>query len=391
MNYKSFLQIFVILFLLCLSLGTSLIQIRTLKNEKTNNIDNFFPYTVKEDLVREICHHGFSTQAFDGKNTNISDIENMKHWIMPNELFLFYSTQNQLNYTEFIKPYNNSFLEIWHTKECFSQNLFILREKVIKIVENFKPCPEEPDFFFQTHIYCMIKNFMIQSFSNGEVTNCFSELTKITNLFFLAQKNHMNIVSRLVIECDYLQNLVNYDLSVIRIPKKRKEQLYDSNWTRKEIKNDVYYSNNTEMKNRIKNFDIERYKCDIIFYVHENNNDDWFLNILHFFYSEKKKEQNPINNNTLIVILSENEIINDVNTAFNILSAINITDSVSFLKIFNDDKSNEQFQSPQDNLTVNTISIVNESTQNSDIPNQDISFNNKLKEELSLENLEIPN
>lgn len=155
---------------------------------------------------------------------------------MPYESSAFYFTENQFNYTNYVKPYNNSFLEIWHNKGCRSQNLFVLREKIIKLIQYFEPCPEEADFLFQTHIYCMIKKYMIQIFLEEEISNCLEELTKVTNLFILAEKYSVNVAIRLVIFCDSKNNPINFKLSVGKKLETRKENFYDFNLTMKNFK-----------------------------------------------------------------------------------------------------------------------------------------------------------
>lgn len=342
MNFKNALQIFIIAVFLFFSLGTCLIHIEEINTKFIGMMKKSTNGSKETNSAKKICNFAFSDSYLIQEVDMEFNVKRLQDLSFSTNLFLLYNTRNQLNYTNYIKPYNSSFLEIWQNKNCDDDTLFLVREIVIKMVQSYEPCPKNPIYIFQSHIYCMIKNYMIQGFNNKQAGNCFLELTKIANIFFLAEKQNRFIVPRLVLECDAQNKFTGYNLSAIRILNKVKKPLYDNNFTKKKLKNEISYFNDPILQHIIRTFKIEQLRCNIKFFIYENSNDDMKINRINNFNANKQLDQHQLNNKTLFVISSEKDISNYVNETSLILANLNISNENEFTQIFNDDEYEEE-------------------------------------------------
>lgn len=337
MNFKSLLYSLIVTFLLCCSLGTGLIQLSSMNKVEINKTRNYSNDTVFHSKRQKICYSALLNSTLKHNDTKIANIDYINDWNINEDLFFMYNTRDLLHHTDYQKHYNSSIVEIWQNKDCYIHKHFILREQIIKLTKKNKPCPKEPDYIYQTRIYCNIKKYFSEVFLNGKITNCFSEFTRISNLFFLAEKKNINVVTRLVLLCSKDPDFESFDLSVVRIPGKRNNPLYNTISTKNFTKMDFVHEIFSDVTDQIDLFRYKKYQCDISFAIQENSDDDSYIDSLHKTYSTLEKNENLSSESNVVVIISKNEILQDVNaTNYFLLEYHNITNAVDFAKALDD-------------------------------------------------------
>lgn len=363
MNFKKFIIIFFIVFGLFLHLGSSVMHIKEIKEKFYNDKIELKAEKLKEcKFSEQICYKHIydydpihETNEFF-ENDNIFATQDIQDWDVPYDLFLLFNTRDQQNFTNIHKTFSNSFVEIWQTKNCHHLNIFLYREMIIKLVETYKPCSKKSDFIFQTHIYCMLGNFMNKiSDKTTKVKFFLSEFTKIANLYFLAEKYDLNIISRFIFDYDATIRSYILHLYVVRIQGSRKKGLQDYIHTRKYIEGEKMHWKNKNFLKMDNWFNPEEYKCDLDFFFYKNNEEDKIIKKIHDYQEEIKDSENILHNQKFFIIISENKISDFVNDTKNILADYNIENVNDYVKIFNDNNFDNSKIKIQSNKNMNKI------------------------------------
>lgn len=273
--------------------------------------------SVGHNKTRKICHEAISDNKLIVNNKKAWGVQNIVDWNTPNRLFFVSKTKDTLNYTNYIRPFMNSDIEIWHSKHISSKRLFILRKKVTKIIKNMKKCPNEPLFLLRTHLYCAIKKFMIEACHDNDKLNHYNEFSTSSILFLLAEKYNSDIRLRLLIEKNHEKNEFLYSISVIRT--KRDINYHEDNFLylnqqnfkiKTTVKNNKKFRRDSGIKKILRNFKPEKYFCDLKFYIQNDNYDTKFLNYLHSInsiYEDKNLPREPVQ-----IVLAEDVIEKEV-------------------------------------------------------------------------------
>lgn len=370
------IQIFI--FFLFFSIGSGLLLLYEANRENSN-------------ATKSVCHFGVPLEdSVINNKTNWSPTA-IQNWKQPYNLFFFLNTKNELNYKNNVRSFVNTHFELYHNKNLNNRNLYIFRKKITKLVKSRSKCPEEPAFLYNTHLFCMVKKLMIETFPNKKIRNFYETLAKNAILFFLAEKHGVNVKLRLVVKMDNYNRLKNYSLSVVRteidenfyFDKLIAEQFgeYDEKNNTKKIRSDRRYRKNQKIIKIIDEFDVEKYKCNLKFFLQEDTEDLFRLKFLHDYKIQNIK--NELLEKTHYVLISQNVIEKDVNLVLEHLAEVDIPD----LYRYNEDLNNEDSNEFVDKSILMEIRFTNESqiSANPDLNSQ--HSNEKIDKLYNLENI----
>lgn len=297
-----FQYIFLIIFCI-LSLGSGLIVL----------YENRRNYTSK-NKKNDVCYFTETKKNQITNNNTIWQPRYISDWNIPEKLLLMKSTNNILNYSVYVTPFFNKYVSIWHHHKYHGLNLYVIRQKIIKLVKTYKKCPKEPNYLYRTNLFCKIHQYMIDMLPGKFLVNSYEEISKNAILLFLAEKYKINVRIHLILKMDMNDNLKNYYLSVVRIKKKtdltyedilrQKYERFRKNKRKLLVKGDRIYRKMYETKRIIKKFNTKEYECNLRFLVQNSISDISLLKSLHRY--NYWKDEKGITNLFKDVIIAQN-------------------------------------------------------------------------------------
>lgn len=254
------------------------------ENHRNHTIDNKINY---------ICHKSTAKNIPLKNKCSLWQANTIPDWNIPEKLYLENNTKNLLNFRYYVNPFFNHYFSIWHHHTFRGPYLYILRRKIIKLLTEYKKCPEEPIYLYKSNLFCMLQKFLIDIFPGKYLENSYEEISKKAILFFLAEKYKINVRIQLILMHDSFGNPVKYHLSVVRIKNKtdltyedffrQKYKRFKNNKKRLRVVGDRIYSKKIEIKQNIQSFNTKEYECNLRFLVQNNITDIPLLEPIHEF------------------------------------------------------------------------------------------------------------
>lgn len=280
------------------------------------------------DGPESICHYGISSNIPNFENKTWWQSKNFDKWKKPYDDFFMHKTKNLLNFYKHILPYNDFNIEIWYPKNQNSVELYILHKKLAKLIQSVKKCDDEPNYIFQTDLFCMLRNFLtvkLNKNNNNNNSAVFEPHNLDGILFFLAELYDKRVKIQLVIEMDNLNNLTKFTLVIARVfryydfPDDLVLRKKYNNWYRREITrsgiDDEKYNKDDEINKIINEIDPKNYKCDLVYAF---SDDSQKIKKYGFIHEMKYITDNKTSfQNSKVVYITEEYISNFVKKYYN--------------------------------------------------------------------------
>lgn len=227
-----------------------------------------------------ICHTAKTEETEKINNGRLWRVQNFGNESKSLEEFVRFKTIDTMKYSDYFESFKNPYVELWIQENQYDLDKHSLFSKVEKLVNTFEKCPNEPKFVYQTHLYCMVKKFLMDELKNHNKKNHFTELSRAITIFYLAQNFNFDVRLRLIVKKDTNDKFSRYSLSIVRTKRLKKYKIdnflkqKNGKKTEKEktmiLQRKKQFSENFKVKNEIENFDVEKYRCDLFFFIQDN-------------------------------------------------------------------------------------------------------------------------